>query len=266
MRIYIVLFSLLLSTISFGQEKDQETLNREAREHVRQGNKLYNELKFKEAEEEYKKALAKNPIYEKAAYNLGNTVYNQDRNKEAVGQYQLVEKSATEKMSKAEVFHNKGNAFMKEKQYAQAIDAYKNSLRNNSKDDETRYNLALAQELLEDQQNQQNKNDQNKDDKNDNKDKKQDQDQKEKEGGDEEREQDKDQDKEQGENKQDDNAKDKKNEQQDKDQKQQQNPSQLTPEQMKQLLEAMNNEENKTQKKLNAQKAKGKKVKQEKDW
>ena len=90
MRIYIVLFSLLLSAVSFGQEKDQETLNREAREHVRQGNKLYNELKFKEAEEEYKKALAKNPIYEKAAYNLGNTVYNQDRNKEAVGQQHVI--------------------------------------------------------------------------------------------------------------------------------------------------------------------------------
>ncbi len=267
MRIYVVLFSLMLTTLAFGQEKDQEQLNREAREHVREGNKLYNELKFSEAEVEYKKALSKNPLYEKAAYNLGNTVYNQDRNKEAVGQYQLVEKSATEKMSKAEVFHNKGNAFMNEKQYAQAIDAYKNSLRNNSKDDETRYNLALAQELLEDQQNQQNQNQQNKDDKNENKDKKQDKDQKEKEGGDEEREQDKQEDKEQGENKEDDNAKDKKNEKQDQDKKQQQqNPSQLTPEQMKQLLEAMNNEENKTQKKLNAQKAKGKKVKQEKDW
>ena len=265
MRIYVVLFSLLVSALSFGQEKDQEQLEREAREHVRQGNKLYNELKFAEAEVEYKKALAKNPIYEKAAYNLGNTVYNQDRNKEAVGQYQLVEKSATEKMSKAEVFHNKGNAFMKEKQYAQAIDAYKNSLRNNSKDDETRYNLALAQKMLEDQQNQQNQNQQNKDDKNDNKDQKQDKDQKEKEGGDEEREQDKQEDKEQGENKQDDNAKDKKDEKKDQDQHQP-NPSQLTPEQMKQLLDAMNNEENKTQKKLNAQKAKGKKVKQEKDW
>ena len=265
MRIYVVLFSLLVSALSFGQEKDQEQLEREAREHVRQGNKLYNELKFAEAEVEYKKALAKNPIYETAAYNLGNTVYNQDRNKEAVGQYQLVEKSATEKMSKAEVFHNKGNAFMKEKQYAQAIDAYKNSLRNNSKDDETRYNLALAQKMLEDQQNQQNQNQQNKDDKNENKDQKQDKDQKEKEGGDEEREQDKQEDKEQGENKQDDNAKDKKDEKKDQDQ-QQPNPSQLTPEQMKQLLDAMNNEENKTQKKLNAQKAKGKKVKQEKDW
>ena len=162
MRIYIVLFGLILSSLSYGQEKDQETLNREAREHVRQGNKLYNELKFKEAEFEYKKALAKNPLYDKASYNLGNAVYNQDRNKEAVGQYQLVEKTATEKMSKAEIFHNKGNAFMNEKQYAQAIDAYKNSLRNNSKDDETRYNLALAQKLLEDQQNQQNQNQQNK--------------------------------------------------------------------------------------------------------
>ena len=267
MRIFTVLFLLMFTILSYGQEKDQEQLNREAREHVRKGNKLYNELKFKEAEIEYKKALSKNPLYDKAAYNLGNTVYNQDRNKEAVGQYQLVEKTAAEKMSKAEIFHNKGNAFMNEKQYAQAIDAYKNSLRNNSKDDETRYNLALAKKLLEEQQNQQNQNQQNKDDKNDNKDKKQEQDQKEKEGGDEEREQDKQDDKEQGQDKQDDNAQDKKNQEQNQDKKQQQpKQSELTPEQMKQLLEAMNNEENKTQKKLNAQKAKGKKVKKEKDW
>ena len=40
----------------------------------------------------------------------------------------------------------------------------------------------------------------------------------------------------------------------------------MTPEQMKQLLESLNNEENKTQKKMNAKKSKGRKVKQEKDW
>ncbi|CAM1339111.1 hypothetical protein [Tenacibaculum aestuarii] len=79
--------------------------------------------------------------------------------------------------------------------------------------------------------------------------------------------------------------KDKKNDNQDQkndDQNNQQKPNQdqkdkqnqqpkpqqgnMTPEQMKQLLESLNNEENKTQKKINAQKSKGRKVKQEKDW
>ena len=74
-------------------------------------------------------------------------------------------------------------------------------------------------------------------------------------------------DKDKGEDKKDDKS-DQKKDQDKKDEKKDQKPkpNQLTPEQIKQLLEAMNNEENKTQKKLNAEKAKGKKIKQEKDW
>ena len=40
----------------------------------------------------------------------------------------------------------------------------------------------------------------------------------------------------------------------------------MSPQQIKQLLESLKNEEKKTKKKLNAKKAKGSKVKQEKDW
>ena len=73
------------------------------------------------------------------------------------------------------------------KQFPQCIEAYKQALRNNPKDDETRYNLALAQKQLKDQQQQQQNQDQNQeekqeqkqDDKQQNKDQ-QDQDKKEK--------------------------------------------------------------------------------------
>jgi len=249
------------------QEKRPKQLEREAREDIREGNRLYNELKFEEAEVAYKKGLSKNPNYPNASYNLGNTIYQQDRNKEAIGQFELVEKTFTEKMSKAEAYHNMGNSFMKEKQWAKAVDAFKNSMRNNSKDDETRYNLALAQEMLknEQDQNKDNKDDKNnKDDKKDKKDNKKEQD---KEGGDEEKKEDKNDEKDKGKDKQDDKSDQKKNQDEKKDNKdQKQRPNQLTPEQMKQLLEAMNNEENKTQKKLNEQKAKGKKIKRAKDW
>ncbi len=262
-RLVILLFCF--TVVVFSQQKNPEQLEREAREDIREGNKLYNQLKFEEAEILYKKALTKNPNYPKASYNLGNTIYQQERNKEAVNQFELVEKTFDEKMDKAEAYHNMGNAFMKEKQYDKAVEAFKNSMRNNSKDDETRYNLALAQELLKKQQ-QDNKN--NKDNK-DNKDDKN-KDQKDKDGGDEEKKNDKKDEKDKGKDKEDDKGDEKKdkNNQKDEEKKKQQQPrpNQLTPEQMKQLLEAMNNEENKTQKKLNAQKAKGKKIKQEKDW
>ncbi len=245
MKNSIIILFLCFTSLGFSQQKDAKQLEREAREDIREGNKLYNQLKFEDAEILYKKALTKNPNYPKASYNLGNTIYQQDRNKEAVSQFELVEKTFTEKMNKAEAYHNMGNSFMKEKQYGKAVEAFKNSMRNNSKDDETRYNLALAKELLKKQQ-QDNKD--NKDKKQDNKDDKN-KDQKDKEGGDEDKKED-----------EKDKGKDKKDEKGD-DKKQDQKPrkNKLSPEQMKQLLEAMNNEENKTQKKLNAQKAKSKK-------
>jgi tetratricopeptide (TPR) repeat protein len=244
----------------FSQQKDPKILEREARKDVREGNELYNQLKFDEAEIAYKKALDKNPNYAKASYNLANTIYQKNKNKEAVFQYDLAEKIAPDKMSKAETFHNMGNAFMKEKQYDKAVEAYKNAMRNNSKDDETRYNLAMAQKLLKNQQNKDNKD--NKDDKKDGKNK----DQKDKEGGDKDKKDQKDKNQDKGKDKEDDKGDPKKDkdDQQNKDQKPR--PNQLSPEQMKQLLEAMNNEENKTQKKLNAQKSRGQKIKQEKDW
>ena len=241
MRNSIVILFLCVASLMFSQQKDPKDLEREARKDVRVGNELYNELKFEEAEIAYKKALDKNPNYAKASYNLANTIYQQNKNKEAIFQYDLADKIAPNKMSKAEIFHNMGNSFMKEKQYDKAVDAYKNSMRNNSKDEETRYNLAMAQELLKNQQDKDNK---------DNKDKKD--------------EKDKDQDK--GKDKEDEKGDPKKDKNDPQNQNQKPRPNQLSPEQMKQLLEAMNNEENKTQKKLNAQKARGQKIKNEKDW
>jgi len=268
MKNTIVILFLCFSTLVFGQQKTPKELEREARENVREGNKLYNQLKFKEAEIAYKKGLSKNPNYPKASYNLGNSIYQQDRNKEAVNQFELVEKTFNDKMSKAEAYHNMGNSFMKEKQYEKAVEAFKNSMRNNSKDDETRYNLAMAQELLKKQQ-QENKDnkDKNKDNKEDKKDDKN-KDKKDKEGDDKDKKDDQNKDKDKGKDKKDDKGDEKKDQDKNDDQKKEQKPrpNQLTPEQIKQLLEAMNNEENKTQKKLNAEKAKGKKIKQEKDW
>merc|ERR1711991_196942 len=119
-----------------------------------------------------------------------------------------------DKLSKAEAYHNMGNSFMKEKEYGKAVEAFKNSLRNNSKDDETRYNLALAKELLKNQQ--QNKDDnKDKNSKEDNKNDKK-QDKKENEGGDDDKENDKGK---------------PKNDKKDNNNKQQPRPNQLTPEQ-----------------------------------
>lgn len=262
--LYIAIFTItFLSSVNMMAQKDSIALQREARKFVREGNELYKKEKYTDASVAFKKALEKNARYKKASYNLGNALYQEDNFKEAVPQYELIAKTSNDKTEKAEAFHNIGNAMMKQKQYQQAVDAYKNSLRNNPEDDETRYNLAVAQKLLDKQNqnkdkdkkdNKDNKDKKNQDDKQQNKDKKDGDDKKDKKDP-----------KKDGDKGDKDKNKDPK-----KDDKNQQKPKpskgKMSPEQIKQLLESLNNEEKKTQKKLNAQKAKGKKVKQEKDW
>lgn len=269
----ICLLLVLISSVSFAQKKEKKsTTELPEKKIIRDGNDLYNQNNFKDAEEQYKKALEVNPNYEKANYNLGNAIYQQNRFKEALPMYDLVTKTTESKLTKAENFHNMGNVHMKGKEYAKAIEAYKNSLRNNSKDDETRYNLALAQKLLKNEadnkkkdKNNKDKNDDKKDQKKENKDKQDKKDQKDQNKNKQEGDKgDKDKEK-KGDNKKDPN-KDKQGENDKKKNKPQPKKNQLSKQQIQQLLEAMNNEENKTQKKVNAKKAKGRKIKQEKDW
>ncbi|MDP6922148.1 MAG: tetratricopeptide repeat protein [Lutibacter sp.] len=260
MRTIVLIVFISFTGGLFSQEQTAAQLAREARNDLREGNKKFHQLQFDEAEIAYKKALSKNPAYSKAAYNLGNAVYEQGRNKEAIAQFEWLEKTLTDKVAKADVFHNKGNAFIKEKQYGPAVEAYKNALRNRPEDEETRYNLAMAQELLEDQQSQ-NKDQQNSQDNKDNKDQQQDQG-----GGNDQDQKDKSsQDPKDGDKDPKDPGESPKDKGKDP-QPPKPRPDQLSPEQMKQLLEAMNNEEHKTQQKLNAEKAKGKKTKRKKDW
>src|SRR5690554_8221402 len=83
---------------------------------------------------------------------------------EAVSSYQTALKSAKTKEEKHQIFHNMGNAFMNLKDYANAVEAYKNALRNNPADEQTRYNYALAKKMLQENQDQQNQNNDNKQD------------------------------------------------------------------------------------------------------
>ena len=269
-----LLLLLFLTAFSNAQEvKDSIVLKREARGLLREGNELYQQEKYTDASVLFKKALEKSSTYKKASYNLGNALYQQKNFKEAVPQYEVSAKGAEDKFTKAESFHNIGNAAMEQKQYQQAVDAYKNSLCNNPNDDETRYNLAVAKELLKKEKEKEKKDNKDKKDdkKKDNKDKKENKDKK----GDKEKNDDKGDDK-----KKDDKKNDKKDGDKDNDQKQKKNPNDqknnrqkpkpkngnMTPQQIKQLLESLNNEEKKTQKKMNVKKSKGAKVKQEKDW
>ena len=232
-KTYITLLFLLVAGGSaFAQKSD--------RDYLRSGNKLYNDSLFVKAEVDYRKALEVNPKSTDAMFNLGNSLLMQQKAKEAMEQFESASKVEKEKDKLAQIYHNMGVILQASKQYPQCIEAYKESLRNNPKDNETRYNLALAQKLLKDQQqNQQNQN-QNKDQKQDQKD--------------EQKEQNKDQ-----------KNQDKNDQQQNQHQQQQQNKDEMSKENAQQLLNAVMQDEKNVQDKVKKQmQIRGKKL--DKDW
>ncbi len=149
------------------------------RQLVRQGNKQYRAGNYAEAEVSYRKAVEKNPRNAQALYNLGNALMGQRKDSAAAAQFDNAAKLETNPIRKSQAYHNIGVLLQGQKQYAQAIEAYKESLRNNPADDETRYNLEVCKRQQknqqQDQQNQQNQDKKNDKDKKDQQKDKQDQ-------------------------------------------------------------------------------------------
>ena len=139
------------------------------RQLVRQGNKQFRAGNNKEAEVSYRKAVEKNPRNPQACYNLGNALMQQQKDSAAVAQFETAAKLETNPIRRAQAYHNMGVVCQGKRMYGEAIEAYKEALRNNPTDDETRYNLTLCkrqQKQQQDQQKQQqDKNQQNKQDK-----------------------------------------------------------------------------------------------------
>lgn len=228
---YILLCMMLIPAVAvYGQQQLD-------RKYLRSGNKYYKDSTFVKAEVDYQKALDQNPNSTDAMYNLGNAMLMQQKAEDAMKQYAAAAKIEKDKKKLAEIYHNMGVILQSSKQYPQCIEAYKKALRNNPKDDETRYNLALAQKMLKDQQQQQNQ------------DKQQKQDQKQ-----DEQQQNKDQ------------QEQDKNEQQNPQQNpQQNNQNQMSKENAEQLLNAaMQDEKNVQDKVKKAIQVRGRKL--EKDW
>ena len=147
------------------------------RQFVRQGNKQYRAGDYANAEVSYRKALEKNDRNSQAIYNLGNALFAQQKDSAAVAEFEKASKLERNPLRQSMCFHNMGVICQKNRLYGEAIEAYKQSLRLNPNDDETRYNLELCkrQQKKQDQKKDQQKQDQQKQDQ-----QKQDQQQKEK--------------------------------------------------------------------------------------
>lgn len=213
------------------------------RSNIRKGNRLYNKEKYTEAEINYRKALSVNAQSPEASYNLGNALFKQKKAEESLQQYTISLNKQNDPLKKSQIFHNIGNLMMAAQTYDKAVEAYKMSLRLNPSDNETRYNLALAQALLK-------KNPPKKDDKKQDQQKDQNQDQNQNQQQQQEQEQ----------------EQDKKN-QQKKEQEQKQQQEQVSKEKAQQLLDALSQDEKDTQEKVKRlQMQQNKARKTDKDW
>ena len=241
----IVLFFTFFLQAQTGKKETDKVLPK--------ANKEFDAKNYAAAEAQYRISNSKGISGATPAYNLGNAIYKQNHPSEAKFAYAKALEKAKTKEEKHKAFHNLGNVFMQEKQYSKAVESYKNALRNNPADEETRYNYALAKEYLKN-----NPEDPEKDKKDDQQDEKN----KDKNKGDEEQKEDKEKGKDE-EKKQQPKEGDKEKDENGQPKPQ---PSGISKESVQNLLDAVNNEEKKVQEKVNAQKIKAKPTPTEKDW
>lgn len=275
--ILILLLGVLMPSRVVAQNKEDQKRQKSSQSFMLKAEKAKAEGNFAQSEADYRQAVAKNPKNAEATYNFGHLYNDNDKQKEGMQHLLQTAKNAKSKSLKHKAYHNLGNAFMTQKDYGQAVKAYKDALRNDPTDDKTRYNLAIAKKKQEKQQKEnKNKKNKNKDKKNDkdNKDKNKDKDNKKKDQKDKDKNQNqnknKDKDKDQNKNKQNqDQQQNKHKNDQEKKEQQQQQPQKgdISKQQAENLLKAAQNLEKKVQRKLKAKKAKkAPKNPNEKNW
>ena len=228
-RLILLLFISLTSYLSPLTSNAQTD-----RQMIRQGNKQYRKGNVAEAEVSYRKAVERNERNPQANYNLGNALMGQRKDSLAITQLEKAAKLETNPLRRAQAYHNMGVICQQHRMFGEAIEAYKEALRNNPTDNETRYNLELCKRQQQDQQ--QDQNQQNKDNK-DNQDKQEQQKQQ------------------QQELKQDEQK-----------QEQQQQKQQMSKENAEQLLNAAMQEEKQTQERMKKAQQQPQKRRLEKNW
>ena len=116
------------------------------RQLIREGNRLYRQKQYAQAEVLYRKAIAKKADNPQAVYNLGCALMMQQKDSAAIVQYENATKLEKNKLRQSKSWHNIGVMCQSHKMYGEAVRAYEQSLRLNPSDDETRYNLALCKQ------------------------------------------------------------------------------------------------------------------------
>ena len=226
MKIYFYLLIILIGVTNITEAQNKKSF-------LKEGNKLFSDSSYNASEIKYRKSLEKDQDYFSASYNLANSIYKQERFDESSSLYESLQDNARNNHELSQIYHNKGNSLMKQQKTDLAIKAYKDALRENPNDEDTRFNLAYAKKIK--QKEEENKDKENKDEEN----------------KEEENKEKKDQEK-----------KDEENKEQEKEEKK----DQMSKEDAEKMLEALEQKEKELQEKLQKKKVKGKKIKILKDW
>jgi Ca-activated chloride channel family protein len=217
---------------------------------IRQGLKSYEKGDYAEAEVQFRMAQDINHESFEAEFNTGAALYGQEKYEETVKQYEALVDKAEDPESMAQIWHNIGNSLLEAQQFAPSIEAYKNSLRLNPGDQDTKYNLAYAKQKLQDQDQQQQNQEQQDQDQQQQNQEQQDQDQQQ-----------------QNQEQQDQDQQQQNQDQRDQDREQQQaQPQQISKDDAQRMLNAIQQQEKDVKDKVDKKKAAVAKVKTEKDW
>ena len=230
----LTLALLFVSLSSFAQQEAGD---------VRRGNKDYRKQNYTAAEVNYRRGLEKNKNGYEAHYNLGDALFKQDKYADAQTEFETAAKMLDKEADKkryAKAMHNLGNCAFAQQQYGQAVSAYQESLRANPSDNDTRYNLVKAMQLLQQQQQQQQQ--------------QQNQNQQQEQQQQEQQQQEQQQQEQQQQAQQ----------QEQQQQQQQEQQDQMDKETAEQILQALEQDEQDTQEKM--QRQQGKKRRVEKEW
>ena len=253
-RCIIALILLLGSAQVQAQQADRKS-ERAAREMAWEGNKLYNEELYEEAEIFYHKSLEESYNMPESSFNLGNTSYQLGRHDDAARRFkEIAETETLNPEQRSDAYYNLGNSLIKTQDFENAVAAYKNSLRLEPGDEDARHNLSMALQMLQRQEQEQQQN--------------QEQDQNQDSNQQQDGQQDENEDSDQGEEEQqqEDGEEQQLGDQQDNPQQGEGEPREMTQEEMERILRALEQDEKETQKKINAQRAKTQRGDEEKDW
>ena len=240
MKIRLTLFVILLnSVVVFAQHPNGK---------IRKGNTAYKDSSYSDAEQLYREALMKDQSSYEASFNMADAIYKQERYSEANSLFKALSEKTDDKIKKSESYHNLGNSLLKEQKLEEAIEAYKNALRNNPKDLDTKHNLAYAMRMKNQSQEQEKEEQKEEEKEDDKKEVKEEQEEEEKGKGENQEE------------------KGEQSEEKKEEPKQPQDPNEMTEEEAQQILDALQQQEKELQEDLQKKKQKGVKLKILKDW